>query len=248
MIIYVVYANKPPMLHFVFPIFVLLLPNITLASDCVQNSGAVMNVHSVHANPVYDFSTGAEAIQSIADDVMHRVRSGWVLGFTQYQPVLSMDAPIDSVPDVRGGFCARITRLDIAVGFGQEIVYVPREIVGAVCGLEEVMMHERRHLALNRAITTKYMRIIHKEFSDHLATRTTDLWPSAEQARAEAHKNMRTVFDSIAAAMNADIISGQNEIDSADEYDRLMHICGGELANVVRDVREQRFAFRDGRF
>jgi hypothetical protein len=236
------------MVQIAFLLLLAMLPTTAWADNCAWNSQVPLDVHIVHANPVYDFSTSAESIQSIADDVMRRVRSGWVLGFTQYQPVLTMSAPVDVDDDGKGSFCSHITHINIAIGFNDETIYIPREIVGAPCGFDEVMAHERKHLAFNRTLEKKYAHILQKEFSNYVLQYNEVGFANVDQARTEMHKNLRTIFDPIAAAMNAEIIGGQGDIDSTDEYNRMMHVCGGELANVVRDVREQRFAFHDGRF
>lgn len=209
--------------------------------DCGSLSSIEVRVTPVLANPVYDFSTGIPEIQAMTDTIVHRVREGWALGFTSYKPVLEMDAPVVVAAAGPGKFCARPRYVNINVGTRDETVFIPREIAGGSCGQHEVITHEQKHLAINHALAEKYAALIGKGSTEYFKTARPVEMSNPVEAAAVQENMLRAVLDDAAVKMITENAALQQDVDSADEYNRLLNVCGGELAALVMQAREDKY-------
>ncbi len=227
----------------------LILPFVVWAqwsrdNDCPAFPQVRVNVVTSVADPVYDFSTGISELQSVASTVVHQVRMGWALGFTETQPLLEMDAPVDAALGTKGKFCARPRYVNVTLGTRNETTIIPREIAPESCGFREVMEHEEKHRDINRQVMRKYAAFAEQSFKDYFKNMPPVRAETYDEAAALQQNDLRLILDDVAVKMIADNAALQHDVDEPAEYQRLLHVCNGELADIVKRARDEQYAWR----
>ncbi|MDP9126907.1 MAG: hypothetical protein M3N08_01415 [Pseudomonadota bacterium] len=188
----------------------------------------------------YDFSADVLSIQAMANGVVHQVRAGWALGLTDYVSVLSMEAPIAVTPRARGTFCAAPQRIGVVIGYKNVTVHMPRELSGDSCGFQQILAHENKHLMVNREVTQKFSALAETKIRSYLATNGGVEDESADAAAGAARHGLQALLQEIAWQMLRENEAGQIDVDGPEEYRRLLSVCDGELADLVKRTRDER--------
>lgn len=216
------------------------------ARDDVCGAAGPMRVavHPVFANTVYDFSYSVEDIQGLANDAVHRVRQGWALGLTRYEPTLTMTAPIEAVAASDGTFCARPASVDVDLGYKDMTVTIPSELDGSSCGFEQILRHEDEHVDVSEHMLRKYLPLMRARLEDEIKRDASARLPTAEDAVALERNMLNAALVDIARQMADETAALQQDVDSPEEYHRMLDVCGGELADLVKTTRAQQMASR----
>lgn len=207
------------------------------SNDCDTAQTVSVHIHQVPGNPVFDFSQDVPAIQSMANESVHQVRAGWALGLTRYKLLLEMDAPMSVTKTKDGLFCARPKSVDINVGTKDMNIFLPSELSGDRCGFEQILRHEDEHIAVSGQILKKYAVLIQEKLDAYVKSNGGVREKTSEAAVALQQNMLRISIADIAGQMEEETNTRQHEVDSPLEYQRLLNICDGELADLVKDTR-----------
>jgi hypothetical protein len=210
---------------------------------CPSSMDVRVTVKTVSGDPVYDFSFDVPAIQLLANDAVHKVRQGWALGLTRYKPVLEMSAPVEITPLPNGLYCARPRYVNITVGYKDVAVIIPSELSGDSCGFKEILKHEGKHLAAGQQMLKKFAPLIGEKLVGYLKLNGNVREANPDDAATLMQNMLRAPLDEIAEQMSVENNALQQDVDSPEEYHRLLGSCDGELADLVKQVRgEQQLA------
>jgi hypothetical protein len=200
-------------------------------------ASAPVVVHATFPDPVYDFSYDVEGIQRLANSAVHKVREGWALGLTRYEPVLEMTAPVTARRTADGSYCARPTSVDVNLGYKDLTVAIPSELDGASCGFEQIIRHEDEHVAVSEHVLRKYLPLVQARLEAELASNADARQPTAEAAIAFQRNMLNATLIDVGNQLSDETTALQQDVDSPEEYHRLLNVCDGELADLVRSTR-----------
>lgn len=202
-------------------------------SECDADFTPFVNVTPVFDSPNYNFTTGLDGIQKIAQDSGHSIHEKIALGVTHYQTMLEFRTPVVILTYPDGNSCARVQRIDVTIGYKDVTVYVAREIPEGSCGFDEVMAHEQKHIDVNRGVLQDYAPRIQESVEDYLRGNAVIHGQDHDAEIARLRQNLQNLLDDLSTKMMNDNIARQKEVDSPEEYARLSHVCGGQLAAVA---------------
>lgn len=190
--------------------------------------------------PAYDYSVGLADVQALAGDTRHAVHgghTGLTLGLTRYDPIMQVTAPVRAAQFEDGSACARIDHVDVIFGYKDVTVYIPREIPQASCGFNEVIAHERKHLAVNRKILDDYAPVITAKIKDYLRTSGVFREQNVSYALSLVRDKLQAILNEISGEVFAENSRRQQDVDNPGEYRRIAMSCNGQLAVVAMRFR-----------
>jgi len=206
---------------------------------CESGRDVPVTVTPVFDEPRFDASQGLASIQAIAGDKRHSIPQyhSTTMGITRYEPILEFHVPaeIESVPGGPG--CVRIGHIDVTVGYRDVTVYIAHEIMPGSCGFQETLEHEEKHIAVNRQLLDEYVPLIEDRFRSYVQLNGTFRVDRAEDAKPLIDQKLQAIMDEMMQRMETENIRRQREIDSPGEYDRLSHVCNGDLGRLAYRFR-----------
>lgn len=234
---------------FFLAVFLLLsaLSNPSLADDrsdilaaCGVNAEIPVHVTPRFDAPAYDYSKSIRAITAAAADSHHSIHENLTLGLTQYEPILSIHAPVREVQSSDGLACAHIEHLDVSVGYQHVTVSIAREIPQGSCGFNEVMAHEQKHISVNMQILQEYTPRIEAELGDYVRQNGNFQETNADYALKLLHEKLQDIIESIMKDMTAENQERQQAVDTPAEYARISAACNGQLRFAAADARRKK--------
>jgi hypothetical protein len=190
--------------------------------------------------PTYDYSKNIGDIMARASDTHHSIRESLTLGLTQYEPMLSIRAPLITVQSSNGLACAHIEHVDVTVGYQNVVVFIANEIPEGSCGFNEVMAHEQKHINVNRQILEKYTPRIESELGDYVKSNGYFQETDPDYAVKLLKEKFQDIIESIMKDMTAENHERQQAVDSPAEYARISRSCNGQLQGIAARFRQNR--------
>lgn len=133
-----------------------------------------------------------------------------------------------------GETCAQIGRLDVQFGFADTMVYIAHELPPYSCGYNEVLQHERTHLAIDQNIVAHYLPQLRGLMEEQLRRVGVVRARSPEEAEARIRQEINDYLKNLGANIASVREQYQRQFDSLAEYERLSNSCNGELAGLIR--------------
>lgn len=196
-----------------------------------------INITPVFDEPQYDYSKNLAEIQAIASDRQHSIPQyhSITLGITRYEPMLEFHVPIVVHEPRNGAACAYVQHVDVTIGYRNVTVFIANEIPRPGCGFDETMAHEQKHIAVNREILQKFVPLIEERFKSYLKLNGVLQVQNAKYAQQVISERLQSIIEDMIGQMGQENIREQREVDSAEEYNRLSHVCNGDLG-VIADL------------
>ena len=206
--------------------------------NCEPFPNVPVNITPVFDQPAYDFTQNLASIQKIASDREHSIPQYHeiTLGITRYEPVLEFHVPIEVVTPPSGLVCAHVKHVDVTIGYRNVTVFIANEIPRDSCGFDETMGHEQKHIAVNKQILDEFVPVIEQRFKDYLRLNGVLQVENAEYAQKVLSDKLKTIMNEIIAQMEQENIRRQREVDSPEEYNRLAHVCNGDLTGIAAQL------------
>jgi hypothetical protein len=194
---------------------------------------------------VYDYTHNLSQLQVLAHDTKHATHDGHkglTLGLTRYQPFMELKVPVMTVKYSNGDGCVHVDRVDVLLGYKDVTVYIPHEIPQGSCGFDEVVAHEKKHIAVNQRVLDEYVPQIEEKMRDYISRSGVRHQRNTDQALAALNQNLASILDEFATTMFTENARRQRLVDSPEEYLRVSSSCNGQLV-IVSDQfkrKEQR--------
>jgi hypothetical protein len=233
--------------HFlIFLAFLTLATAVARAQDVVDTCDPYpdvpVNVTPRFDEPDYDYSIDLAGLQALSSDPQHNLHgahAGLTLGLTRYEPVMEFATPIKSFHLPGGLFCAHVDHVDVTFGYRNVTVYVPREIPQGSCGFDQVITHERKHIAVNQEILDEYAPQLADRIKDFLRLNGVFREENPDYAISEVKEKLQAIVDEIAKDVFTENARRQHEVDNPDEYRRVGESCQGQLSEAATEYRRK---------
>jgi len=205
-------------------------------AECASYPTVPVNVTPVFDEPHYDYTTNIANLQGLAQDTRHTVHGshrGLVLGLTRYNPVLEFRVPMRRLTFPDGLTCAHVDHVDVTIGYRDVVVLIPKEVPQGSCGFKEVMFHEQKHIAVNRAILDEYSPLITKKLQDYLRLNGVFREPNPDYAVSLLNQKLNAILHDMADQIVTENSRRQQLVDSPEEYRRVSATCNGQLIDAA---------------
>lgn len=156
-----------------------------------------------------------------------------VLGLTTGKAVARVSTQSSVIPDRSGRWECASHQIKIAFGFDPLIVYVGREFPKDSCGFNEIYAHEQRHAKIYQ----DHARALATEINDTLQQRFEQTEPMRGPAgtiRAKVQQELQERWMPYIQRMLAKAEADQRDVDTREEYERVMASCNGEIRKIVQ--------------
>ncbi|HEY4252009.1 MAG TPA: hypothetical protein VGM87_12435 [Roseomonas sp.] len=130
-----------------------------------------------------------------------------------------------------GSVCAVADRISVDLVHVEHAIRIAAEIPEDGCLWREVLAHERRHVAINRATLRDAEQAIDRAVRSW-ARRASAQARDAEAATAMLQASLRRAVEPALAAMRRARARGHGRIDTAAEYDRLARVCPADQGRL----------------
>jgi len=149
------------------------------------------------------------------------------LGVTASRVEWRMELAARYLRQADGRVCAVADRVSIVLAHVEHMIRIAEEITPQGCLWREVLAHEQRHVAVNRATLAQAEQALRAAVTEW-ARRATARAPDAEAATGMLQASLRNAVEPHLATMRRARMEGHGRIDSVAEYDRLARICPGD--------------------
>lgn len=149
------------------------------------------------------------------------------LGVTASRVEWRMELAARYLRQADGRVCAVADRVTIVLAHVEHAIRIAEEIPPQGCLWREVLAHEQRHVAVNRATLAQAEQALRGAVTDW-ARRATARAANAEAATGQLQAGLRQAVEPHLAAMRRARLEGHGRIDTAAEYDRLARVCPGD--------------------
>ena len=149
------------------------------------------------------------------------------LGVTASRVEWRMELAARYLRQADGRVCAVADRVTIVLAHVEHAIRIAEEIPPQGCLWREVLAHEQRHVAVNRATLAQAEQALRGAVTEW-ARRASVRAANAEAATGQLQAGLRQAVEPHLAAMRRARLEGHGRIDTVAEYDRLARICPGD--------------------
>lgn len=169
-----------------------------------------------------DYSLAYVELASLADASSPRHRT---VGLTQAKFGYRSTLEFEGIEDPRRGRACARARVRVEVTTAPMTVYVAREYRGDRCRERIIVEHERRHVAVFETYATESAQRLESELNARVGSRIRYASTMAE-AQAATKAEISEALDAFMVRARSDLAARHAEIDTRDEYEKLVRVCG----------------------
>lgn len=213
----------------------LCVASASRAAECESYPNVPVAVTPRFDEPRYDLNIDLASLQAMAKDSRRGIpenHQGLTLGLTHYMPVVELHVPVKTITYPDGIVCSYVERADAVIGYRDVVVYIPQEVAQGTCGFDEVMAHEQKHIAVNRAILDEFQPRIEQQLQAFLKLNSVFRQTNAEYAASLVRQKLQEILDQTSDEIFAENRRRQKEVDSHEEYMHITNSCNGELKQI----------------
>ncbi|QQR69877.1 MAG: hypothetical protein IPI58_04325 [Alphaproteobacteria bacterium] len=231
-----------------------------------QSCGQVepdIQIETVFDTPHYDFSYGFSEIQALREKQEGNTNYGsgrmgdrtsrpsddplQVMGLTAYQLSLEPHIQMSVRTLAPNRHCVAMSKITLSVGIRNQQVYVARQFPQGTCSYKEILAHERKHVATNKAFIQKLKadmtRALNTAAQDPKVTQAM-LVSDPEAARVATEQQLYQSLTGLYKNMVMKLKAMQAQVDSPEEYERIGNGCNGVTNRVLMTYFD---AYRQGK-
>lgn len=127
--------------------------------------------------------------------------------------------------------CLYIDNLSIKIHI-KPVIYIAKDYPKSSCMYKEIMVHEKKHIAVDRQIVNKYTNLIVKGVNDAMKKIGYAHGPFPLGRLQQEQKNIQDYAQSVlkqySDQMSAERRKSQQDVDSLHEYERVQAACRGK--------------------
>lgn len=204
--------------------------------SCRSYPDIAVNVMPVFDEAKLDLRYNLAGIQSLSQKTKHKIPhyESVTLGVASYHPLMQFYIPIIQhlMPD--GSFCARAQHVDARIGFKDVTIYIASEFPQGSCDYQAVLIHEQKHIEVNRQLLKEYVPKIQSRLEQYLKINGMFMVPNEAYADKLLREKLSKVMDEITQEMSQENQKRQRLVDSPQEYAKNNTVCNGHIARVVK--------------
>lgn len=129
--------------------------------------------------------------------------------------------------------CGTIHSVTIRLRLMERVVHVAREAGADRCLFDEVLAHERRHVAVDEAFLTEAARIAHAELERRGRNYVAFDGATPQALNAELDRMFGADLERISDRLTRLRLQRQAAVDSPQEDARMRRVCDGAAARIV---------------
>ncbi|MDP9128105.1 MAG: hypothetical protein M3N08_07605 [Pseudomonadota bacterium] len=198
-----------------------------------------VHITEVFEEPKIDRTADISAIQKILSDSRHSIRENISLGVTHYHPMLELRLPVEAISFQDGTHCAHILHAEVSIGYQEVVIYIAKEIPEGSCGFNEIMEHERKHIAVNKQILKDFVPVIEERLNEYLKLNNTFRQEKLGEAVGVVRQKTQAILDDVGEDMIRENQRRQGAVDSPSEYRRITASCDGQLLEVAERAEKK---------
>lgn len=131
-------------------------------------------------------------------------------------------------------YCAQISDFHLTYGFPDTTIYVAREVPRSSCGFKNVLEHEFKHVAVDRAFEESLSGPLTKAVEDLVRDIGVLATGDTEAVQNDISRTVNEKIERLGKDLAEVRKRQQLRIDTEDEYKRISEACDGELADLIR--------------
>jgi hypothetical protein len=218
-------------LDMLLPVLALVSPLIVAATEACAGDAAEIRVVERIASPRIDHAKTVDQLRTMAlgETIAGNRRFSEIAGLTVAGIAVDTEIRIANTRLSTGDVCVWPSVVTVTLSTAPA-VYVTAD--HGACQLAAALDHEMRHVAVDRQIIHSYAQILRKNVDDMAqAIGTAGPLPAANlpSVRRRIEEKLNAAIAVASERLNAERASEQREIDSPQEYQRLVHQCPGGL-------------------
>ncbi|SFC15506.1 hypothetical protein [Massilia yuzhufengensis] len=159
-----------------------------------------------------------------------------VLGLTRTESRVSINVGGRLLSDPASGYECIAPHIEVGLVYPPIVVYVSREFAPGSCAYDEVLAHEKRHLAAYLDYLPKAEARVRLALERRFADKP--LYARIGHAQGLLQREIDRSWMPYIKSEMAKVEALQAAIDSPQEYARLGKVCGGEVQSLIRPVRK----------
>lgn len=130
--------------------------------------------------------------------------------------------------------CGRLSMLQVRVGYQERTVLVAKELPKGSCIHNEVLTHERKHVAVDDAMLKTFTSLVRPRIEALIAR----IGPVVARSQSHAMNVLRgqvdRELDALSREMNRERDRRQAEVDTLEEYQRVTDSCNREVRKYLK--------------
>lgn len=198
---------------------------------CAPYAHIDVQVIPVFDEPVFDANTPLAALQGLAGQAKAAIphHESVMLGVTLYEPAIEFQFPVVRTQRPDRQYCTRVRNLVARVGYRNVSVKVAKEFPVGSCAFQHVMIHEKKHIAVNQRLLEDFVPVMRERLEAHLERYGMFVGPDPEFGQKILREKIDAVLNDLAEAMQAENERRQKKVDTPEEYATNQTACGGDI-------------------
>jgi hypothetical protein len=212
------------------------MPAAHAAITCDAAPPARITVETVPPHPTVDTSLDMAALARRARSDMPHDGTTRHAGLTTGRLVGSFIETIDFARQPGAPaptICGAARSVAVRVGFEEAAIFVAREITQDRCLHDQVLAHENRHVAVDRALLTWVAPRLETAVRTALGQLGIARAPTQEAVWATIRRRIESAVDAEMRALQQERRKRQQLVDRPEEYRRFAESCGGALGRLL---------------
>ncbi|NDE90469.1 MAG: hypothetical protein EB059_04930 [Alphaproteobacteria bacterium] len=211
--------------------------NLLAASEgCNNYTLTDIDVQPIFDTIEYDFSKPMLTIKELSEkgkDGMHS--EAWPVGLSTGEMYFRVATDTYKVRTGHNTFiCGQLKAIHIEFGFQNNKIYVAKEFPKRSCPFRQVLGHEEKHKAVDRAILEKYSELARATFAETSKTIGVVKGASPTEIDDKISAAVNEQIEKISKEIKDDHSARQRDVDSKEEYQRVTDSCEGQTMQIVK--------------
>jgi hypothetical protein len=205
-------------------------------AQCRQPETFELRIVPVHGEVKYDLTKSLREIQRSAGPEIaekHYPLFGMaVQGFG-----VGYVVQISTMPHGDQLLCPILDGVEVRIGLVDRTVFIAKEVIAIDCLYNEALRHQLRHVHLEDEALEAFLPGFTRELRRALIELLSQPQKDAKPAKEKLRDAVETVTTSLLAPLNKERSWRREEVESAEELDRIRNACG-DIEQRLREIGE----------
>lgn len=191
----------------------------------------VFKVERIDSGYTVDHRLASSALTSLGASARRHGRTH-VLGLTRAETAATVRIHLARFLDRASGEECVSPAILVRVGYKPMKVYIGREFPVGSCSYQEILQHELRHVQAYREHLPEVETAVRTQVEQHFYD--TILYGERGRLESELQYQVNAFWLPFVDSEIHKVEETQARIDSVEEYERMEHVCGGEVQRLMR--------------
>lgn len=180
--------------------------------------------------------TSIRQLTQHSNGVTHK-REGLTFGTTEAVLEIEREANVASVTGPSGLFCYKVKAVSIELAYRPLKISIGSEIADDSCAYKAVIAHEQKHVEIYRANLPKVAAKLQVLLTDALSKRESVQAQDVGNASHIIDTELEATLPELVKIASVEVQAEHEQFDTKDVELFNISSCGGEVRNIVRQVR-----------